>query len=252
MLLRAPTPAPACPGFRGAGARATRYRSRRAAPDGALAGCGEDGVGDGRADGSDPRLANAGGRFARRNDMDLDPRHVVDAQDLVAVEIGLVDLAFLQRDRTRQRRTQAGRFAPACACFRSYRPAVGAADPVNYPGGPRRRGERRRQRYHWSAGRNRLPIGGALLNVGIITRRVLAVVPILGRIGLAITVRTVVIGVVIAVVEPTIPAKAAEPAVEVVPVEPTTVEASPVNPAAVEAAGKAAAVEPTPAKAAAM
>ena len=100
----------------------------------ALAGCGEDGVGDGRADRSDPRLANAGGRVARRNDMDLDPRHVVDAQDLVAVEVGLLDLAFLQRDRARQRRTQAGRFAPACAGFRSYRPAVGAENPVNYPG----------------------------------------------------------------------------------------------------------------------
>jgi hypothetical protein len=48
--------------------------------------------------------------------MDLDLRHVIDAQDLVAVEVRLFDLAVLQRDRAVERRAQAEADAPNRAC----------------------------------------------------------------------------------------------------------------------------------------
>src|SRR5205085_5150631 len=88
-----------------------------------------------------------------------------------------------------------------------------------------------------SAGRNRLPGGAALRDVGVIPRRVLAVIPVLRRIGLAVIVGAV-IGIVLAVVEPAIPAPAAaEPAAaEPAPVEPAAVEAAAMEAAAAEAA----------------
>ncbi len=46
------------------------------------------------------------------SDMDLDLRHVVDAQDLVAVEVRLLDLTALKRDRTVESRAQAEADAP--------------------------------------------------------------------------------------------------------------------------------------------
>ena len=79
----------------------------------ALAGGGEGRVGDGGADRGHTWLAHAGGGLGRGDDMDLDLWHVVDAQDLVAVEVRLFDLAVLQRDRAVERRAQAEADAPS-------------------------------------------------------------------------------------------------------------------------------------------
>ena len=79
----------------------------------ALAGGGEDGVSNGGADRGDTWLAHSGGGLGRGDDMDLDLRHVVDAQDLVAVEVRLLDLAVFQRDRAIQRCAEAEADAPS-------------------------------------------------------------------------------------------------------------------------------------------
>jgi hypothetical protein len=76
----------------------------------APAASGKGGVGNRRPDRRDARLANAGGNLARRDDMDLDGRRVVDAQDRVAVEVRPLNLAALPRDRAVQgpRRARSG------------------------------------------------------------------------------------------------------------------------------------------------
>jgi len=69
--------------------RRTVSRRREGQHAVAPAGGGECGVGDRRADRRDARLADTGRRRARRDDMDLDARHLGDAQDPVAVEVRL-------------------------------------------------------------------------------------------------------------------------------------------------------------------
>src|ERR1700720_2998700 len=63
----------------------------------ALAGCCEDRVKHRRGRDGDRRLADAAPEIAGRHDDDLDLRHLVDPHHVVAVEIGLLDRAAIDR-----------------------------------------------------------------------------------------------------------------------------------------------------------
>src|ERR1700683_1182252 len=63
-----------------------------------LAGRGKYGVGDGRPDGGDARLAYARGRLGRGHNMHLDFRHLVHAQHRITVEVVLFDMPILERN----------------------------------------------------------------------------------------------------------------------------------------------------------
>src|ERR1700704_1861810 len=64
----------------------------------ALAGCRKDRVGHCGNDGRSPGLAHSARRLEAPDDVDLDGRSLIHAQDLVRVEIGLLDASLLQRD----------------------------------------------------------------------------------------------------------------------------------------------------------
>src|SRR6266567_9615201 len=64
----------------------------------ALAGCGKDRVGHGGTDGRSPGLAHSARRLEILDDVDLEGRRLIHAQDLVSIEIGLLDTAVFQRD----------------------------------------------------------------------------------------------------------------------------------------------------------
>jgi hypothetical protein len=97
-----------------------------------------------------------------------------------------------------------------------------------------------------SAGRNRLPAGIALRHIRVIARRIGAVIPDLGGVGLAVVIIAIVWRVIppIGICEPSTEEKpviaksiAAEPAiVKSIPVEPAPVEPAPVKPAPVKPA----------------
>ena len=71
--------------------------------------------------GATPGSPTPVGGFGRLHDMHLDLRHLVDAQHLIGVEVGLLDLAVLQRDRAIERRAE----AEADAAFHLRRDHVG-------------------------------------------------------------------------------------------------------------------------------
>jgi len=62
------------------------------------AGRGVDGVAQGRRSGRDLGLADAAGRLAALDDMDVDLRSLVDPQHPVIVEIGLQHPALVEGD----------------------------------------------------------------------------------------------------------------------------------------------------------
>src|SRR3984893_19003219 len=64
----------------------------------ALSGCSKDCVGHGGNDGRSPALAHPARRLRALYDMDFDGRRLIDAQNLVGIEVGLLDTAILERD----------------------------------------------------------------------------------------------------------------------------------------------------------
>src|SRR5580704_2905452 len=64
----------------------------------ALAGSRKYCVDHGGHDGRSPRLAHPARRLGTLDNVNLDGRRLVHAQDLVAIEVGLLDTAVLQRD----------------------------------------------------------------------------------------------------------------------------------------------------------
>jgi hypothetical protein len=68
----------------------------------ALAGEGEDGVGDRRRDRRRPRLAGPADLLLAGDDDDVDARRLGHAQDLVVVEVADLDAAVLDRHRLAQ------------------------------------------------------------------------------------------------------------------------------------------------------
>src|SRR4029077_21273965 len=114
LMLVAWPPLPTLP-LKGGGAssvmRASRPLLQRGGVDRqlshALGGCGEDRVGDGRNDGGGPGLAHAAGLLGAADDVDIDRRRLVHAQDLVGIEIALLDAAVLERDLAVERRRDA-------------------------------------------------------------------------------------------------------------------------------------------------
>ena len=72
-----------------------------------LAGEREHRVGDRRGDGRGPGLADAAHLGAALDDVDLDLRHLVDAQHAVVVEVALLDPAVLEGDGAVERRAEA-------------------------------------------------------------------------------------------------------------------------------------------------
>src|SRR2546426_2952575 len=79
------------------GSRDEVLDSNGQAPD-ALAGGGEDRVAHGGGDDRDAWLADARRRLIAGNDVHLDLGHLVDAQHLVLVEVGLFDAALFDGD----------------------------------------------------------------------------------------------------------------------------------------------------------
>ena len=63
-----------------------------------LAGRREHGVRHGRTDRRHAGLAHAGRVFRRFDDMHLDDGHLVQAQHVIAVEVGLLDLSIGGRE----------------------------------------------------------------------------------------------------------------------------------------------------------
>ncbi len=59
------------------------------------AGRGEDGIAQRGRSRLRARLADAAGRLAAPDDMHFDVRHLVDAQQAIVVEVGLLDAAVL-------------------------------------------------------------------------------------------------------------------------------------------------------------
>ena len=82
------------------------FRSHRLLQDGgvdrqlsqALAGCGKYCVGDCGSDGRSPGLAHSARRLGALDDVNLDGGRLIHAQDLIAIEVGLLDAAVLERD----------------------------------------------------------------------------------------------------------------------------------------------------------
>ena len=72
----------------------------------AVSGGGEDSVAERRRHRRHRRLADAAPKIAARHDHGFDPRHAVDAQHPVGVEIRLLDGAVFDRDFTVKRRGQ--------------------------------------------------------------------------------------------------------------------------------------------------
>src|ERR1700722_4621196 len=68
-----------------------------------LAGRGEYGIGDRRTHRGDAWLADAGWRLRRWHDVNFNFRHLVHAQDAITVEVVLLDMAVLERNRAIQR-----------------------------------------------------------------------------------------------------------------------------------------------------
>src|SRR5271169_7204782 len=64
----------------------------------ALASCRKDCVGHCGNDGRSPALTHPARRLGTLDDVDLDGRRLIDAQDLVGIEVGLLNAAVLQRD----------------------------------------------------------------------------------------------------------------------------------------------------------
>jgi hypothetical protein len=73
----------------------------------ALAGGGEDRIGEGGGDQRSTGLAHSARQLRTLDDVDLDGRRLIDAQDLVRVEIGLLDTAVLDCDLAIERRRDA-------------------------------------------------------------------------------------------------------------------------------------------------
>src|SRR5215467_7319755 len=68
----------------------------------ALAGRGEDRIGNGGNDGCGPGFAHSTRRLGALDDMDVDGGCLIDAEHLVGVEVGLLDAAVFQRDLAMQ------------------------------------------------------------------------------------------------------------------------------------------------------
>src|SRR6266851_309215 len=72
-----------------------------------LAGCRKDRVGHCRNDGRSPGLTHAARRLETLDDVDLDDRRLVHAQDLVGIEVGLLDTSVFEGDLAIERRRDA-------------------------------------------------------------------------------------------------------------------------------------------------
>src|SRR6266446_5022262 len=70
----------------------------------ALAGCRKDRVGLRGNDGRSPGLTHPARRLDTLDDVHLDGRRLIHAQDLVGIEVGLLDTAVRQRDLAIDRR----------------------------------------------------------------------------------------------------------------------------------------------------
>ena len=64
----------------------------------AFAGRRKDRVGDCGSDGRSPGFAHPARRLGTPDNVDLDDRRLVDAEELIGIEIALLDPAALQRD----------------------------------------------------------------------------------------------------------------------------------------------------------
>src|SRR6266404_6904465 len=64
----------------------------------ALASCRKDRVGYCRSDGRSPGLTHSARRLETLDDVDLDGRRLIDAQDLISIEVGLLDTAIFESD----------------------------------------------------------------------------------------------------------------------------------------------------------
>src|SRR5712675_3225051 len=72
----------------------------------ALASCRKDRVGYCRSDGRSPGLTHSARRLGVLDDVDFDRRRLIDAQDLVGIEVGLLDTAILETDLAIERRRE--------------------------------------------------------------------------------------------------------------------------------------------------
>src|SRR6267378_7637949 len=73
----------------------------------ALASCRKDRVGYCRADQRSPGLAHSAWWLRTLDDVDLDGRRLIDTQDLVGVEVGLLDTSVFEGDLAIERRRDA-------------------------------------------------------------------------------------------------------------------------------------------------
>ena len=73
----------------------------------ALAGCRKDRVGHCGNDSRSPSLAHSTRWLRTLDDVDLDGRRLVHAQDLVGIEVGLLDTSVLERNLAMERRRDA-------------------------------------------------------------------------------------------------------------------------------------------------
>src|SRR4051794_11125974 len=60
-----------------------------------------------RSDGRSPGLTHSARRLETLDDVDLDGRRLIDAQDLVSIEVGLLDTAIFESDLAIERRRDA-------------------------------------------------------------------------------------------------------------------------------------------------